>query len=176
MNVETVAVQFLFWEFLFQIFGIGSVQCGGNSNNRNTARSSMLILFPWIIFLFLCSGVPSIYEERCPFELLTGAQHIVYINIYFSHNSCIQKQELNILREPNRSTWQFIFGFPTFWADSRQGLSTECTKCSGHFLAYIQNAMATFWRIFHHEFKISPGWWGWVGGCLICRNGKSSIV
>ncbi len=22
-------------------------------------------------------------------------------------------------------------------------------------------AMATFWRTFHHDGKISPGWWGW---------------
>ncbi len=30
MNVEiaTVATQFLFWEYLFQIFCIGSLQCG----------------------------------------------------------------------------------------------------------------------------------------------------
>jgi hypothetical protein len=29
MNVEigTVATQFLFWEYFFQIFGIGSLQC-----------------------------------------------------------------------------------------------------------------------------------------------------
>jgi hypothetical protein len=25
---------------------------------------------------------------------------------------------------------------------------------------------AAFWRTFHHEGKISPGWWGWRGGHL----------
>jgi hypothetical protein len=33
MNVEigTVAAQFLFWEYLFPMFGIGSLQCMGRS-------------------------------------------------------------------------------------------------------------------------------------------------
>jgi hypothetical protein len=41
MNVKigTVATQFLFWDYLFQNFGIGSLQCsGGGRSHRGTIR------------------------------------------------------------------------------------------------------------------------------------------
>ncbi len=30
-------------------------------------------------------------------------------------------------------------------------------------IVYTRLAMATFWRTFHHDEKISPGWWEWEG-------------
>jgi len=49
MNLEiaTLAPQFLLWEYLFQIFGIGSLQCGSSTScwEETTRR----ICEPWSI-------------------------------------------------------------------------------------------------------------------------------
>ncbi len=50
-----------------------------------------------------------------------------------------------------------------FWAHKLRFLA-ERTRTTGRILpprSTNRVAMADFWRTFHHEGKISPGWWGW---------------
>jgi hypothetical protein len=44
VKIGTVTAQFLFWEYLFQIFGIVSLQCALNTNPGTSVSYSLLRL------------------------------------------------------------------------------------------------------------------------------------
>jgi hypothetical protein len=45
VGIVTVAMQFLFWEYLSQIFGIVSLQCGSLSQS---VSQQVLFRIPWL--------------------------------------------------------------------------------------------------------------------------------
>jgi hypothetical protein len=66
MNVEigTVAAQFLFWEYLFQIYGIGSLQCAAYQQLQHTPpifKVCQLITQRTILIIFEVSETTSIH-------------------------------------------------------------------------------------------------------------------
>jgi hypothetical protein len=85
MNVKTgtVATQFLFWEYLFRIFGIGSLQCVHCTISKYLVRA-LMPLPPGspsqfsVLLAFLVSGSLSSSWVICPF--LTPAMLRKFIN------------------------------------------------------------------------------------------------